>query len=261
MQEASFEEALELIVAKDPRYQREAYHFVREALDYTQKTIARDNRGRLRHVTGQELLRGIRDYAVAQFGPMAMMVLEEWGIRQCQDFGEIVFNMVETGAASSFSMGDLKDPAGFAATLKRQADPVSKFLWNRFSETLRLEAQGDPRPSSFEARLVKELNELIREGPIFEAERFARVPLSAQVKALVGLDLEGVPLAQVNRLLLEEAYPAEIAKSHGLLAKTEQDSRADFVAGYDFYEAFRRPFLPPSKQRKTHTTPAPDFEL
>jgi uncharacterized repeat protein (TIGR04138 family) len=95
MQEISFEEGLEKIRAKDPRYPYDAYRFVREALDHTQKTATKDTRGRPRHVTGQELLSGIREHALAQFGPMAMTVLAEWGIHRCSDFGEIVFNMVE----------------------------------------------------------------------------------------------------------------------------------------------------------------------
>ena len=97
MHEVSFEEALVKIAAKDPRYHRDAYLFVREALDHTQKTIGKDPRGRIRHVTGQELLAGIREFALQQFGPMTKTVLEEWGIRCSQDFGEIVFNMVEVG--------------------------------------------------------------------------------------------------------------------------------------------------------------------
>ena len=97
MHEVSFEEALARIEAKDPRYQRDAYLFVREALDHTQKTIGKDARGRIRHVTGQELLIGIREYALQQFGPMTKAVLEEWGVRCCPDFGEIVFNMIEVG--------------------------------------------------------------------------------------------------------------------------------------------------------------------
>ena len=97
MHEVSFEETLAKIEAKDPRYQREAYLFVREALDHTQKTVAKDARGRIRHVSGQELLIGIRDFALQQFGPMTKLVLEEWGIRACPDFGEIVFNMIEQG--------------------------------------------------------------------------------------------------------------------------------------------------------------------
>jgi uncharacterized repeat protein (TIGR04138 family) len=70
---------------------------VREALDFTQKLIVKENRGQIRHVSGQELLNGIRQFALQQFGPMVVTVFEEWGIRHCRDFGEIVFNMVETG--------------------------------------------------------------------------------------------------------------------------------------------------------------------
>jgi uncharacterized repeat protein (TIGR04138 family) len=97
MHEPTFEEHLELILAKDARYHRDAYFFLREALDFTQKAIIKENRGQLRHVTGQELLAGIREYALQQFGPMALTVLEEWGIKCCEDFGEIVFNMVDAG--------------------------------------------------------------------------------------------------------------------------------------------------------------------
>ena len=97
MHEASFEEALEQILGKDPRFQRDAYHFVREALDHTQKAIVKENKGQMRHVSGQELLAGIREFSLAQFGPMTITVLEVWGIHNCKDFGDIVFNMVETG--------------------------------------------------------------------------------------------------------------------------------------------------------------------
>lgn len=97
MQELTFDTTLDLILAKDPRYQRDAYHFVKDALDHTQKLVAKQNREQMRHVSGQELLNGIRDYALNQFGPMTKMVFEEWGIKRCEDFGEIVFNMVEIG--------------------------------------------------------------------------------------------------------------------------------------------------------------------
>ena len=95
MQEVSFDEGLQKILAKDERYRRDAYLFVREALDYTQKNTPKDSRGRIHHITGQQLLEGIRELALSQFGPMAATVLEEWGVHNCQDFGEIVFNMVE----------------------------------------------------------------------------------------------------------------------------------------------------------------------
>lgn len=92
----SFDEELDKIIAKDSRYTREAYIFVREALDHTQKAITKPSRDEgPRHVSGQELLAGIRDFGLQQYGPMTLTVLNEWGIRCCEDFGEIVFNMVE----------------------------------------------------------------------------------------------------------------------------------------------------------------------
>src|SRR6185503_14858964 len=92
----NFDEELEKIVAKDPRYTREAYLFVREALDHTQKMVGKPAKDDVpRHVSGQQLLEGIREYALQQYGPMSMTVLGEWGICRCEDFGEIVFNMVE----------------------------------------------------------------------------------------------------------------------------------------------------------------------
>jgi uncharacterized repeat protein (TIGR04138 family) len=97
MQEINFDEVLEQILAKDTRYKRDAYLFVREALDFTQKLVVKENSGQLRHISGQELLEGIRQYALTHFGPMVTTVFEEWGIHGTRDFGEVVFNMVETG--------------------------------------------------------------------------------------------------------------------------------------------------------------------
>ena len=111
MQEVNFEQAIEQIRAKDSRYPREAYHFVREALDYTKKHFDKQKRKNL-HVSGQELLDGIRNFGLAEFGPMAMTVFEEWGIKSCEDFGEIVFNMVEIGLLATTEKDSRKDFEG-----------------------------------------------------------------------------------------------------------------------------------------------------
>lgn len=95
MQEVNFEEALEEILQKDTRYQRHAYLFLREALEHTHQLEGKPEKDVPHHVTGQELLDGIRDYALQQYGPMAMMIFEEWGVHRCEDWGEIVFNMIE----------------------------------------------------------------------------------------------------------------------------------------------------------------------
>jgi len=101
MRAENFDKILDQIVGKDPRYHRDAYLFVREALDHTQRIAAKSVRGSAKqeskHVSGQELLSGIRACALEQFGPMAFMVLEEWGVHRCEDFGEIVFNLIEYG--------------------------------------------------------------------------------------------------------------------------------------------------------------------
>jgi uncharacterized repeat protein (TIGR04138 family) len=129
MHEVSFEEAFVKMRAKDPRYHRDAYLFVREALDYTQKTIGKDTRGRIRHVTGQELLGGIREYALQQFGPMAKTVLEEWGIHSSKDFGEIVFNMVEVewlAKTDKDSRADFEHGYDFDVAFRQPFLPKSK---------------------------------------------------------------------------------------------------------------------------------------
>jgi len=95
MQPLSLEEVLDEIVEHDSRYQRDAYIFMREALEYTQRMVGKPKRNEVRHVTGGELLAGIRNYAIEQYGPMVPTLLSEWGIHSCEDFGEIVFIMVE----------------------------------------------------------------------------------------------------------------------------------------------------------------------
>jgi uncharacterized repeat protein (TIGR04138 family) len=112
MQTINFEEELDKILAKDSRYAREAYLFVREALDHTQKMLGAPPRNEIRHVTGQQLLAGAREYALAQYGPMALTVLQEWGLRSSEDIGEIVFNMVEANLLAKTQQDSREDFKG-----------------------------------------------------------------------------------------------------------------------------------------------------
>lgn len=98
MQDLEFSEIVGLICKEDTRFDRKAYTFVRHALDHTVKEIKRKNperTGKSQHVTGPELLHGIRTYALDQYGPMTKTVLNKWGITRCSDFGDIVFNLIE----------------------------------------------------------------------------------------------------------------------------------------------------------------------
>jgi uncharacterized repeat protein (TIGR04138 family) len=98
MQDVEFNEVVELICKEDRRYDRKAYQFIRLGLDHTVKEIRKkdsEKSQRSRHVTGPELLEGLRAYALDQYGPLTKTVLNSWGIKRCQDFGELVFNLIE----------------------------------------------------------------------------------------------------------------------------------------------------------------------
>ena len=112
----SFQETVFEICKKDPRYNPDAYFFLVEALDVTVKDIRKNQPDHGRHVTGKELLEGIRDFALDEFGPMAFTVFAEWGVHTTQDFGEIVFNLVESGRlgkTETDSREDFKDAFSF----------------------------------------------------------------------------------------------------------------------------------------------------
>jgi uncharacterized repeat protein (TIGR04138 family) len=96
---------LDEVVRRDPRYAYEAYEFVFAALAHTQKLLGRTPLPdappeQEHHVSGPQLLEGIRDLALREFGLMARTVFHLWGIDRTGDFGEIVFNLVEANLMS-----------------------------------------------------------------------------------------------------------------------------------------------------------------
>ena len=98
MQNPDFSEIVALICKEDSRFDRKAYDFVRLGLDHTVKEIRKkdaEKSQRSRHVSGPELLEGLRAYALDQYGPLTKTVLNSWGIKRCQDFGDLVFNLIE----------------------------------------------------------------------------------------------------------------------------------------------------------------------
>lgn len=139
MQQRSFEEGVEQIMAKDTRYDADAYDFLREALDFTQKSLGRADKVRQRegssttneghHVSGQQLLNGIRDFAIQRFGPMTPTIFESWGIKGTEDFGCIVFNMVAEGLlgkTENDSPEDFKNIYDFDVVFRQPYLPKTK---------------------------------------------------------------------------------------------------------------------------------------
>lgn len=98
MQDLEFSEIVELICKEDGRFDKRAYHFVRAGLDFTVKELKKRDPDRARksqHVSGPELLNGMRAYALEQFGPLAYTVLTNWGLTRCSNLGDIVFQLIE----------------------------------------------------------------------------------------------------------------------------------------------------------------------
>jgi uncharacterized repeat protein (TIGR04138 family) len=101
---ATLEEAFALIRERDGRYHERGYLFVLAALEFAQ--------GRLparRHLNGGELAWACRDFGLEQFGLLASTVLGYWGISTTEDFGRIVFTLIDVGLLARQDSDRLED--------------------------------------------------------------------------------------------------------------------------------------------------------
>lgn len=135
------------LLREDPRYKFEAYAFVFEALSYAQQVLGmgaekptertaeepepEETGSPERHLTGQQLCEAIRQYALEQYGYMAKCVLNNWGVRNTGDFGEIVFNLIRIGKMRKTPddrREDFEDVFDFDAGLRQsfRIDPSEK---------------------------------------------------------------------------------------------------------------------------------------
>src|SRR5258708_4499266 len=92
-------------------YPREAFDFVRKGLSFTVDRIhaALTDPTASRHVSGQQLCAGLRDFALARWGLLARTVLRRWNLTRTEDFGRIVFTLVESGEMSRTEHDTIKD--------------------------------------------------------------------------------------------------------------------------------------------------------
>ena len=96
-------------------YPREAFEFVQMGLSHTQECRFEETVGLPedeRHVSGPELCIGLRDFAIDQYGMLAPSVLRSWHIERTDDFGRIVFAMVDHGLMSKTDEDSLDDFRG-----------------------------------------------------------------------------------------------------------------------------------------------------
>jgi len=93
-------------------YPIEAFAFVREGLAFTASRVHHDNamlEKPERHVSGQQLCFGLRDLAIERFGLLAPLVLHHWNVERTEDFGRIVFAMIDVGLMSKTDEDSLDD--------------------------------------------------------------------------------------------------------------------------------------------------------
>lgn len=103
----NLKDAIDRIRTDDPSYREEAYIFLLQSLDVTLERI-----GEKRHVTGRELLEGVRELALRRYGPTSRMVFEHWGVRATEDFGRIVFQLVKEEVLAKTEKDTIEDFRG-----------------------------------------------------------------------------------------------------------------------------------------------------
>ena len=94
-------------IAKRTRYPVDAFLFVQRGLDFTVnrlhgeiddfEDLDPEEHESQRHVSGQDLCAGLRDFAIKEYGLLARTVLRRWNVTSCRDFGQVVFAMVDGG--------------------------------------------------------------------------------------------------------------------------------------------------------------------
>ena len=91
----SFEDAVEQILQKNEDYPADAYFFIRAALDATVEKCRKPAENP--HLSAEELYFGFCAYALEEYGPLALAVMEQWNITTSTDVGNLVYNLIEVG--------------------------------------------------------------------------------------------------------------------------------------------------------------------
>lgn len=131
----------------------------------------------------------------------------------------VTYNTPRNFAYLLFKPDDIKNVEGLIIKLRAAKDPLSQYLLDQFSpeDRRRLDAwtSFDYSAKELKTMLANELNNIIQNRDIFDEKRFAHIMLSDEAMQLVRQNAQGVNRVRLNRILLEEAYPDELAKTAG----------------------------------------------
>ena len=101
---AQYVRSLEALLTRDHRYPLQAYGFLLTTLNDAISRLEKP-----RHISGQELAEGFRRFALDQFGPMTLAVLEAWNLHATEDVGAVVFNLIDVGLLNKTAEDRLED--------------------------------------------------------------------------------------------------------------------------------------------------------
>jgi CBS domain-containing protein len=134
--------------------------------------------------------------------------------------GYVITNRILQGeyGAPAFSAKDIVSLDWFANKLKRPApeDGVSKYLAAQLAPaTLNLLSNYTGNlDAKLRQALAVDVNRVIQSGPLYEAQRFTNVTLTAKTIRMLERKPQGLDLVRLNRKLLLEVYPLEISRTH-----------------------------------------------
>jgi hypothetical protein len=140
------------------------------------------------------------------------------GVLENLAVSDSILQSVRTAGFGDFVPADVKDPARLVSRLRDARDPVSRYLQSRLfamgsalkKETSKFAGKAAPSAKLLRA-IVEVLNAALEDASLFTEERFLGVKLGKEATALKRAELSGDQLKRRNRLLLEEAYPLELA--------------------------------------------------
>ena len=109
MLKLDFFAAVERILEPDSRFDRNAYHFLKESLELITGDGKKHKPRIVGHVTAHQLLDGVREHALRQFGPMVPTVFAYWGVTKCEDFGDMVYQLIALGTFGKSDKDSIDD--------------------------------------------------------------------------------------------------------------------------------------------------------
>lgn len=148
--------------------------------------------------------RVVQYWAAITLGPLVLLLAV--GLTSGHQFA--------VAGSSRLSTNDLVNGSALLQKLSAPADPMSQWLWTRFSpEGQKVLSNAATPPAAKQSQLAVELNHLLHSASLYDPTRFKDVSLSTNTVALLSQSPQGKSLVRLNRLLLEDAYPKDLVKS------------------------------------------------